>query len=469
MDAQTTTPETVPFRSPGTSLAALTHELAGHLIAASGDVALVVGPDGIIQDLAIGSADLAADGAEAWLGQSWAATVANDSRNKVAEMLAGDSGRPPRWRQVNQLVGTGEVPVRYLAFETGGEGAIIAIGRDMRATAVLQQRLIAAQQAVERERLKGRQAESRYRLLFGLSTEAVVIVDGSTRTVIEANPAAERLLGKPALAGRSLPSLFAPQDRESLLATLGAIAASDESPPARLHAAETGDAFDVGGTLFRQGGASFILLRLGTAGGSGPDLETILERVPDAFVLTDGGFVIREANGRFIELVGHARRDDVVGHALTRFIGRPGIDSTLMVTEIEAHGAFTALSTIARTRFGDQVEVEVSGVATADWSGDWRGFAIRPAHGDRRALVTQLASPRSVEELTDLVGRMSLKDIVRESTDLIERLCIEAALKCADNNRASAAEILGLSRQGLYLKLHRHGLARDTSEDKPGH
>jgi DNA-binding NtrC family response regulator len=66
--------------------------------------------------------------------------------------------------------------------------------------------------------------------------------------------------------------------------------------------------------------------------------------------------------------------------------------------------------------------------------------------------------PRSVEQLTELVGRVSLKEIVRESTDLIERLCIEAALTYTSDNRASAAEILGLSRQSLYSKLHRHGL-----------
>ncbi len=53
---------------------------------------------------------------------------------------------------------------------------------------------------------------------------------------------------------------------------------------------------------------------------------------------------------------------------------------------------------------------------------------------------------------------MSLKEIVRESTDLIERLCIEAALTYTSDNRASAAEILGVSRQSLYSKLHRHGL-----------
>ena len=66
--------------------------------------------------------------------------------------------------------------------------------------------------------------------------------------------------------------------------------------------------------------------------------------------------------------------------------------------------------------------------------------------------------PRSVDHLTNLVGRMPLKDIVRDSTTLIERLCVEAALKLTDDNRASAAEILGLSRQGLYSKLKRFGI-----------
>ena len=54
---------------------------------------------------------------------------------------------------------------------------------------------------------------------------------------------------------------------------------------------------------------------------------------------------------------------------------------------------------------------------------------------------------------------------MRESTDLIERLCIEAALEYTSDNRASAAEILGLSRQSLYSKLHRHGLANTTAGD----
>ena len=68
-----------------------------------------------------------------------------------------------------------------------------------------------------------------------------------------------------------------------------------------------------------------------------------------------------------------------------------------------------------------------------------------------------------MEQLRELVGRVSLKEIVRESADLIEKMCIEAALDVSGNNRASAAQLLGLSRQGLYSKLRRFGL----SESEP--
>ena len=58
-----------------------------------------------------------------------------------------------------------------------------------------------------------------------------------------------------------------------------------------------------------------------------------------------------------------------------------------------------------------------------------------------------------LEDRLELVGQLPLKNIVSETTDLIEKLCIEAALDLSLNNRVSAAEMLGLSRQSLYVKM----------------
>ncbi|MEM7676903.1 MAG: helix-turn-helix domain-containing protein, partial [Myxococcota bacterium] len=82
--------------------------------------------------------------------------------------------------------------------------------------------------------------------------------------------------------------------------------------------------------------------------------------------------------------------------------------------------------------------------------------AIPRRHSTESTVGSEL--PQSVEQLTGLVGRVPLKEIVRETTDVIERLCIEAALEVSGDNRASAAQMLGLSRQSLYAKLRRYGL-----------
>jgi DNA-binding NtrC family response regulator len=48
---------------------------------------------------------------------------------------------------------------------------------------------------------------------------------------------------------------------------------------------------------------------------------------------------------------------------------------------------------------------------------------------------------------------------------MIERMCIQAALELTHNNRASAAEMLGLSRQSLYVKLHRYGMVSEIDSE----
>jgi len=124
-------------------------------------------------------------------------------------------------------------------------------------------------------------------------------------------------------------------------------------------------------------------------------------------------------------------------------------------------------ATSLRGEFGAKLDVELSAAALGEGGAAAFGFTIRNVGrrlgNDRRA---GLEMPRSVEQLTELIGRVSLKELVRESTDMIERLCIEAALEVTGDNRASAAEMLGLSRQSLYVKLRRYGLGDLDDEPK---
>lgn len=431
-------------------------------LVAACDVALLVNDRGIIESVTLGAADLADYGVNEWPGQRWADTVLPENRAKIDAMLAGDGDRS-RWRQVNHPSTSGDVPIRYLAIDTGEQGRILAVGRDMRAAAVQQQRLLRAQQAMERDSLHLRQLEARYRLLFDSAQDAIIVIDATSRRVTDINPAARRLsgIGSAAIDGEAFTTLVAAADREAVSAQLGSIAAAAQKHPARMTLVN-GTVCLLSATLFRQDRGSFLLVRLRPLEDRGASSERplleVLERMPDAFVLTDAALNIIVGNGAFLDLVHALRRDDITGVPMSRFIGRPGIDLATLEQQLAEHGTVRNFATIVRAIDGRDEDVEVSAVTSVEGGEMRHGFSIRSASRRVATAIDDRQLPRSVEQLTELVGRVSLKEIVRESTDLIERLCIEAALTYTADNRASAAEILGLSRQSLYSKLHRHGL-----------
>jgi transcriptional regulator PpsR len=141
------------------------------------------------------------------------------------------------------------------------------------------------------------------------------------------------------------------------------------------------------------------------------------------------------------------------------------VDLDVLIANLRQRGTIRLFATTLRGEYGETSEVEISGVSVVNGGQPCLGFSIRNI--DRRLSPTPTTAremPRSVEQLTELIGRVSLKDLVREATDMIERLCIESALELTGDNRASAAEMLGLSRQSLYVKLRRYGLG-DLAEE----
>ena len=76
----------------------------------------------------------------------------------------------------------------------------------------------------------------------------------------------------------------------------------------------------------------------------------------------------------------------------------------------------------------------------------------------RRPAPQPGAVDEPVRNVMELVGNSTLKDIVAETTDVVEKMCIETALELTRNNRVAAAEMLSLSRQSLYVKLRKFGL-----------
>ncbi len=450
-------------------------EAAAKLITAASDVALIVSPDdhGVIRDMAFGSEELTGDLAEKWLGKSWADTVTLESRPKVAALLRdATSNAPIRWRQINHPSARGgDVPVLYTAVQLGKQGKIIAVGRSMRPVADLQQQLIGAQQSMEREYARLRQMETRHQLLFQVASEAVLILDATTRKVVEVNPAAGMLLGEAPtrLTGKTFAPELEPTARaalDSLFVTVR-ITGRTDSVRVRLNRDPAGDC-TVSVSLFREEKSAYFLVRMvpaqpvaqQTAGAQrNSAVLAVVAGSPDGFVVTDLEGRVLFANRAFLDFVQLTTEDQARQEKLDRWLGRPGVDSTLLTSQLREHGALRLFATTLRGQYGATTEVEICGVAVPDGEEPCCGFTIRDVSKRMKVESHSVRErPRSVEQLTELVGRVPLKELVRESTDMIERLCIEAALELTKDNRASAAEILGLSRQSLYAKLRRHGL-----------
>ncbi|KQW40329.1 transcriptional regulator PpsR [Rhizobacter sp. Root404] len=472
------------FEAPAKTLGDLSADMAGKLIAAAADVALIIDDQGVIRDLAFGSDDLLREGYYEWLGKPWADTVTVESRPKVEALLRESrANAAPRWRHINHPSLDGaDLPLSYSAIalpQQGGRGKpgvrSVVFGRDLRANAALQQRLISAQQAMERDYWRLRHMETRYRSLFQVASEAVLILDAVTGKLEEANPAALALFGVEAsrpgwLISDSFEVDPGAKNTASVPAMLGRVSATGhvESVGARLKG--QGE-MRVSASLFRQEKTAHLLVRVSpldtairTGGGSAGQsaLMKLIEGAPDAFVVTDLDGLIMTANHAFLDLAELATETQVRGQSLERWLGRTGVDLNVLITNLRQRGAVRLFATVMRGEYGASTEVEISGVAVTEGEQPCLGFTIRDVSrrlvAEVRTTGTGREMPRSVGQMTELVGRVPLKDIVRDTTDLIEQLCIEAALELTHDNRASAAEMLGLSRQSLYVKLRRFNI-----------
>ncbi|MBU3648159.1 MAG: PAS domain-containing protein, partial [Limnohabitans sp.] len=204
-------------------LPALDPVALSQLLGAVSDVTLMMDGQGVILDVSTARDKLATLGCQSWIGRRWIDTVTSESRVKIQEMLASQ-GSPEvmRWRHVNHVSAIGnEVALQYVLLPLGA-GQFMAVGRDLESLAELQRRLVETQQSMERDYLRLRHIEARYRVLFDTSSDAVLMVDAVTQRVLEANLGAQSLLkdaGK-RLVGRDIRECFEADSQSEVQALL---------------------------------------------------------------------------------------------------------------------------------------------------------------------------------------------------------------------------------------------------------
>lgn len=467
------------FDSPEMFLAGLDAQTTASLISAAADVALILDEHGVIQDVAFSNNELKY-GHHDWLGKPWLQTVTVESRTKVEEMLSeAFSNGSAKWRHINHpSADSADLALLYTIVplsRDAGPHRSVAFGRDLRAQVALQQRLVSAQLSMERDYWRLRHVETRYRLLFQVAAEAVLILDATSEKLEEANPAAYKLLGDKARAttwmlNQSLDALSVP----AVLQMFAALRLRGRADPITVCFAGSADVYTLSGSLFRQENSTHFLIRViplkQTEASSESSMAQLLLRVvdnsPDAFAVTDLDGRVLTVNRAFLELTQLASEALVRGEPLQKWLGRSGVDMNVLISNLRQRGTVRLYATTLQGEYGSTADVEISAVSVTTGDQPCLGFTIRDI--GRRLTnepMTGKDLPRSASQMTELVGRVPLRDIVRETTDLIEDLCIQAALELTGDNRAAAAEMLGLSRQSLYVKLKRFGVNDASPEN----
>jgi transcriptional regulator PpsR len=445
------------------------------LLSGVSDLSLVLDADGVVEDVSSARDTLVALGCQAWVGRRWVDTVTLESRVKVEDMLReAAAGQPARWRHVNHPASGGnDVPLQYIVLALGSRGKRVAVARDLEGVAELQRRLVETQQSMERDYMRLRHIEARYRLLFDTSTEAVLVVDAGSQRVLEANASAQALLrdGARRLVGRDVRDCFDAHSQAEIQSLLSTALATGRIEMCAAQPTGVASDWTVSAMVFRQEGGPQYLLRLAARDGTieqraatdlSVPLAEAMARFPDGWLLTDTQGLVKSVNDEGMALLGLTAASQVVGHPLERWLLRGGVDWGVLNTNLRQQLPVRNFATEVRTQSGLTLPVEVSAVSLSRPEQLYAFFLrdIERRHPSASPMAQSLSG--TLADVAQMVGRRPIKDIVGEAVDTIERMCIESALALTHDNRASAAEMLGLSRQSLYVKLRRFGMIADS-------
>ncbi len=461
---------------PTTPTAALTGTstpVLDRVVRASSDLVLRVDGEGVLVESWRDPARMEED-LQGWVGRPWGETVLAETRGKLTALLEeARSEGVSRARQLNQrFPGGTELPVACTAVLLEEDRGFLILGRNLRALSDLQRRLVEAQQALERDYWRLRQMETRYRLLFQRAVEALLVVDAASLRILDANRAAGQAFGVAPrkLIGRAFPQDLVLDDTfmDAVRGHLVGVRDRGRAETVTLQL-EGSRSWRLEATAIREERDGILLVHLqemdGAASPSSPplreglDASVLLEEGPDAFVVVDHNARVLLANRGFRTLVQVPAQEEVLGQSLGRWLGRPGADVTVLLTNLDKFGEVRLFPTTLHSALDLESEVELS--ATPIEGSDPPAIGITLRNVSRRiwtegTVVAHRELSRAVEQLTDQVGKVSLKQLVQDTVGLVEAHFIESALKLTDGNRTAAAEILGVSRQSLYTKLRRY-------------
>ena len=296
---------------------------------------------------------------------------------------------------------------------------------------------------MERDYWKLREIETRYRLVFDASNEAVMIVSAANLRIVEANRTAVEALNSSRrrnedLAGRELLHDVAAEDRDAVREMLARIRERGKALSILVHLGADAKPWMLRGSLMTaEPGHVFLLQFTPATGPSAPlekgehsTVEQLIDHLPDGFVALDDAGIIRHANQAFLDLVQLGSKGSAIGESLGRWLWQPGADLNALLANIQRHKTVRLFTTSIRGELGHRDRGR-------DFRRDREGnrarsvccfatcpVACRPA-SESDFLRTALGS------MSEQIGKSSLRNLVKNTVSIVEQHYVKQALELA--------------------------------------
>jgi transcriptional regulator PpsR len=451
------------------------------LVEQAADLAVVVDSDGVVTGISVNAECPSLGRLDHWVGRPFSDFLTPECKPKFAKRVATmreDPAVVPRPLELNHTDNAKwEFPIRYTLHRVRDGSEVLLLGRDQQPVAEVQQRLVQEQLAREQDRQKLRGAETRFRMVMEAADTPIILADPETGRIAELNGAAADLLGGRVdiLDGSALAQAFEGRRRSEFMDAVRTAAEADDQAGIELVSRRNGRVVTLCPDFFRASGELVLLCRLVPAdlddsGGAevSQALAALFAATSDAIAVTDGQGNVVEANEGFLVMADAAQLRDVRDRSMADFLSRGSVDLKLILDGTAQSGRMRSYSAQLRSVAGTRVPVDISAAQLRQRGGELGiGMIIRDvsqAEPVQRDQTPAMVSDDAMQSVMELVGTASLKDLVSATSDVIEKMCIETAVDMTGNNRVAAAEMLGLSRQSLYVKLRKHGLLKSGGD-----
>lgn len=443
------------------------------LISAATDITLVINADHIVEAVVVNPQSGLTSLASGWEGLAIDSLFAPESWTKLKHRLDGaDATLALELNHAGPV--PYEFPVRYVLRPWTGTGMMLMLGRDLRPLAEVQQQLVQAHRAIGRDHEAQRELETRYRVLLEENSFPLLIISETTGRIVDLNSSAARLLGaaRNDLLNSPIAQEFDGRRRGELLETLVRNGTSEGAGYLDLNVRRTGQRVKISAKMFRAARDRLLLCRVGLSESAQSQesdrslmMQNLFEKGTDAIIFLDGNGVIKAANEAFLNLTDSHSQSVVIDRAFSDFLSRGAVDLKVLLDNVKRVGHLRQYRTRLNTDYMGEVAVELSGTLFQDKGKQVVAIVARDSVvTDRVVWPVTGTENEGLRNVMRLVGYSTLKEIVDETTEIIEKMCIEAALEMSGNNRAAAAELLSLSRQSLYVKLRKFGILNKEAD-----